>query len=138
MKKTFGIMIGLLLFVFLVSGCGSDGSKEAGSIIKAQADVTEEYVNSISDAKSADDVVKALENYTEGLKKLVPDLKAFHEKYPEYAQGKVPEGVEVDMKRLEELSGKMSGAMMKMGSYMMDPKVQEAMQKMGEEMSKIQ
>jgi hypothetical protein len=71
------------------------------------------------------------------MKKLIPELLEFQKKYPEYKEGKVPEGLEPDMKQLEEVSAKMSGAMMKMAQYMMDTKVQEAMTRMGEEMDKL-
>jgi len=137
MTRIYGVMITLLLSVALIS-CGSDGSKEAGSIIKKQADVTEDYVDNLTNAKNADDVVEAIENYTKGMKQLIPALKKFQEKYPEYKQGKVPNGMEADLKRLEESSAKLPGAMMKLSSYMMKPEVQAAMQNMNTEMSKIQ
>ena len=137
MTRIYGVIITLLLSVALIS-CGSDGSKEAGSIIKKQADVTEDYVDNLTNAKNADDVVEAIENYTKGMKQLIPALKKFQEKYPEYKQGKVPNGMEADLKRLEESSAKLPGAMMKLSSYMMKPEVQAAMQNMNTEMSKIQ
>lgn len=138
MKRVYGILTVVLLTAFMVSGCGSDGSSTAESIIKDQADITENYVNDISSADSSEKVVAAIERYTEGMKKLIPKIKEFQKKYPEYQQGKVPEGVEADAKRLEESSAKIPGAMMKLTAYMMDSKVQLAIQKMGEEMSKLQ
>ena len=138
MKRVYGILTVVLLTAFMVSGCGSDGSSKAESIIKDQADITENYVNDISSADSSEKVVAAIERYTEGMKKLIPKIKEFQKKYPEYQQGKVPEGVEADAKRLEESSAKIPGAMMKLTAYMMDSKVQLAIQKMGEEMSKLQ
>lgn len=138
MKRVYGILTFVLLTAFMVSGCGSDGSRKAASIINDQVNITEDYVNDISSADSSEKVVAAIEHYTEGMKKLIPEIKEFQKKYPEYQQGKVPKGVEVEMKRLEEISAKIPGAMMKITSYMMDGKVQLAMQKMGEEMSKLQ
>ncbi len=138
MKHIYGIFTSILLTAFLISGCGSDGSSKAESIIKDQTSVTEDYVNSLSSAKNSQDMVAAIEQYTEGMKKLIPKLKEFQKKYPEYQNGKVPESVEADMKKLEEISAKLPGAMMKTASYMMDGEVQAAMQKMGEEMSKMQ
>ena len=138
MKRFYGILTVVFLTALMVSGCGSDGSSKAESIIKDQADITENYVNDISSADSSEKVVAAIERYTEGMKKLIPKIKEFQKKYPEYQQGKVPEGVEADAKRLEESSAKIPGAMMKLTAYMMDSKVQSAMQKMGEEMSKLQ
>ena len=46
--------------------------------------------------------------------------------------------MEADARRLEEISAQIPGAMMKTASYMLDPKVQEAMHQMGQEMSKLQ
>lgn len=138
MKRIYGILTVLLFMVFLVSGCGSDGSSEAKSIIKDQASVTEGYVNGLADAKNAEDVVKAIDHYTEGMKKLIPELRDFQEKYPEYKQGQMPAGMEADIKRLEAVSAKIPGAMMKVTRYMMDGKVQAAMAQMGEEMGKLQ
>jgi hypothetical protein len=137
MKRIYGILAIVLLTLFLVSGCGSGGSSAAKSIIKKQADVTEEYVNGLANAKNADDVVNTIDNFTKGMKELVPEILEFEKKYPEYKEGKVPEGLEADAKKMEEVSQKMGEAMMKMGQYMMNPKVQEAMNRMGEEMSRI-
>ncbi len=138
MKRIHEILAFLLITAFIVYGCGSDGDSKAESIIKDQVDVTENYVNDISSAESPQDVVEAIERYTDGMKELIPELKEFQKQYPGYQQGKVPEGMEIDLKRLEEISAKIPGAMMKITSYMMDGKVQSAMQKMGEEMSKLQ
>ncbi len=138
MKRIYGILTFLLFTAFVVSGCGSDGSSSAESIIKDQVSVTEAYINGLSSADSSPEVVEAIEDYTEGMKKLIPKLKEFQNKYPEYQQGEIPEGVESDIKRLEEISAKIPEAMMKITSYMMDGKVQSAMQEMGEEMNKLQ
>ena len=138
MKRIYGILAVLLFMAFLVFGCGSDGSSEAKSIVKHQVSVTEDYVNGLADAKNADDVVKAIDHYTQGMKKLIPELREFQEKYSEYKQGQMPDGMEADFKRLEAVSAKIPGAMMKVTKYMMDGKVQEAMAQMGEEMGKLQ
>jgi hypothetical protein len=137
MTRIYGILATILLTAFLVSGCSSDGSSEAKSIIKNQVSVTEDYVNGIANAKSSDDVVNAIEHYMVGMKKLIPELKEFQKKYPEYKQGKMPEGMEADVKRLEAAAAKIPGAMMKVNTYMMDGKVQRAMAQMGQEMGKL-
>lgn len=138
MKRIFGILTLILLAAFMVYGCGSNGSSKAESIIKDQVDTTENYVNGISSAKSPQEVVAAIERYTEDMKKMIPELKKFQKKYPEYQQGKIPEGMEADIKRLEKISAKIPEAMMKITSFMMDGKVQSAMQEMGKELSNLQ
>ncbi len=138
MKRILVILVTILLTAFLVSGCSADGSSEAKSIIKNQANVTEDYVNGLANAKSADDVVNTIEHYTAGMKKLIPELQKFQKKYPEYQQGKMPEGMDADAKRLEAAAAKIPGAMMKVTTYMMDEKVQRAITQMGQEMGKLQ
>ena len=138
MTRIYGILATVLIIVLIAYGCGSDGSNEVKSIMKNQVSVTENYVNGLTNAKNADDVVNAIEHYTEGMKKLIPELQEFQKKYPEYKQGKMPDGMEADVKRFEEVSAKIPGVMMKITSYMMDGKVQKAMAQMGEEMGKLQ
>ena len=133
MKRIYGILAIALLSVFFVFGCGSDSS----SVLKKQIKASENYINGMSDAKSADDVVKVIDNFTEDMIALLPELQEFEKKYPGYREGRVPE-LEEDVKAMEEVSQKMSGAMSNMMKYMMDPKVQAAMTRMGEEMSKLE
>lgn len=138
MTRIYGILVIVLLTAFLISGCGSDGSREAKSIMNKQASITEDYVNGMAGAKNADDVIAAIEHYTEGMKTLIPELKEFQKNYPDYKQGKVPKGMEADAKRIEEASAKIPEAMMKITRYMMDTRVQEAMSRMGNEMGKFE
>lgn len=138
MTRTYGILAIVLLTAFLVSGCGSDGSSDAKSIMKNQARVTEDYVKGLASAENADDVIDTIDRYTEGMKKLIPELKAFQKNYPEYKQGKLPEGMEAEAKRIEEASAKIPAAMMKAARYMMDPGVQKAMTRMGNEMGRLE
>ncbi|HCY87415.1 MAG TPA: hypothetical protein DHV36_19940 [Desulfobacteraceae bacterium] len=138
MTRFYGALVSILLAALVVLGCGSDGSSKAESIIKDQADATENYVNGISSAESSQEVVAAIDRYTEDMKKLIPELKEFQMKYPEYKHGNIPKGMESDIKRLEDISAQIPEAMMKIASYMMDGDVQSAMQRMGEEMSKLE
>ncbi len=134
MKRIYGILTVVLLTLFFVSGCGSDGS----SVIKKQVKASKNYINGLADAKSADDVVKTIDNFTEEMKELLPELTELYKKYPGIREGEVPEVLEADVKEMEEVSQKMSGAMSNIMKYMMDPKVQAAMTRMGEEMSKLE
>ena len=138
MKRIYGIMAIAMLAMFLVTGCGSDGSKEAKSIMEKQADVTDDFANGLIEAKSADDVIYALDRYTENMKEMVPELLAFEKKYPEYKEGKTPEGMEEEIKRVEDSSAKVASALMKIEPYMMDEKVQAAIERMGTELSVLE
>ena len=82
-------------------------------------------------------MVKAIDKYSEGMRELIPELREFNEKYPEYKEGKIPEGLEEEVDRLREASSKIPGAMMKMAKYMMNSSVQEAMTRMSKDMDKI-
>lgn len=139
MKRLFTIMIAVMLSSLLASGCGSSRNSDAKSIIIKQATVTEQYVNGLEKAKSADDVVVAVNRYTEGMKELIPMILEFEKKYPDYkTKGVAPAGMEKETARLESISAKMQPAMMKTMRYMYNPKVQKAMQNMGQELQKIQ
>ena len=137
MKQVLSMMAVFAVAGLLMFGCGSSPEDEAADVIKQHVDVTETFVNTLEKADSADDVAKAIDAYTAGMKELIPKIQNLNEKYPEFEDGKVPEELEKDAQRLEELAGKMSAAMMKTVSYMMDPAVQKAMENMGNEMSKL-
>lgn len=137
MKRIFSVMAVFAIAGLLVFGCGSSPADDAADVIKQQADVMQAFVDALEKADSAQDVAKAIDTYTAGMQKLVPKIKQFSEKYPEYKEGKVPKELEKEGQRLEELSARMPAAMMKTASYMMDPAVQKAMENMGNEMAKL-
>jgi len=137
MKRIYGIIAILLLTACLVFSCGPNGSGEAESVLKKQADITEDYVNGLSDAKNANDVAATIGHYTESMKKLIPELEEFYKNYPDYKQGKIPEGMKEDIKKFETASAKIPGVMLEVSAYMTDSKVWEAMQQMTQEMEKI-
>ena len=134
MKRIYGILSIVLLSIFFVLSCGAEGS----SVIKKQVKASENYINGMADAKNADDVVKTIDKFTDDMKELMPELMELEKKYPGYRDGEIPKELEADMKEMEEVSEKMAGAMSNMMKYMMDPKVQAAMTRMGEEMGKLE
>ena len=123
MNRIYVIFCFAMLSILLAYGCGSEGTREARSIMRKQADITEDYLNDLSNAENADGVVKAIDKYSEGMRELIPELREFNEKYPEYKEGKIPEGLEEEVDRLREASSKIPGAMMKMAKYMMNSSV---------------
>ena len=137
MNRIYVIFCFAMLSILLAYGCGSEGTREARSIMRKQADITEDYLNDLSNAENADGVVKAIDKYSEGMRELIPELREFNEKYPEYKEGKIPEGLEEEVDRLREASSKIPGAMMKMAKYMMNSSVQEAMTRMSKDMDKL-
>ncbi len=137
MKQIFSTMAVFAVAGLLLFGCGSTPGDDAADVTKQHADVTEKYVDSLEKANSAQDVATAIEAYTAAMQELIPRIQSLNEKYPGYKSGKVPKEPEKEAKRLEELAARMSAAMMKTVSYMMDPAVQKAMEDMGNEMAKL-
>lgn len=134
----FMIVFGLMT---LIGACGSDKYGDANELFKDQAKVTEDYVNGLESATDADSVAATINTYTDGMKDLIPRIKAFHEKYPQLKNladnVQVPEELKEATERLNAAGAKVQAATMNMMKYMMDPKVQQAMQRMGKELSAI-
>ena len=130
----------VLATVTVISGCGSDPYDEMEDIISEQAQITENYLDGIEKAENAEDVVAVINDFSDGMKTLIPKIKSYQEKYPEVwnENTDVPKKIQAQQERLEAASGKIQSATMKLVSYMMDPDVQEAMTNMGTEMSKLQ
>jgi hypothetical protein len=144
-KKVRIVMHRKIMLVWIVGGiflaaCGSGKYGDAEEMMSKQAKITEDYVNGLEAAKNADDVVDVINEFSEGMKSLIPKIKEYKEKFPELwaGDGEIPKEIKAQQKRLEEAGRKVQGATMNMMKYMMDPKVQEAMRKMGQEMSRMQ
>ncbi|MEZ5509919.1 MAG: hypothetical protein R3F47_08455 [Gammaproteobacteria bacterium] len=121
----------------LLPGC-SDATDDAADIIKQQAALMEHYVDAMESAKNADDVASAIEQYTDDMKVLIPQLKEFEQKYQNADQEALAAEVEKEMDRVEKAGQRLPAAMMKAATYMMDPKVQQAMTRMSEELGDMQ
>ncbi len=128
------MLVTLGFFSLTVLACSSDGTSEAKSLMQQQVTVIETYVDGLEKARSAEDMVKTVDRYTADMKKLIPRLKAFHEKYPDYDKDGIPKALEAELQRVEKASDRLPAAMMNSMQYMTDPRVQEAMQRMTEEL----
>jgi hypothetical protein len=135
-----GSIIIATLAVFVLTACGSGEWGEIEDIVTDQADITEAYVAGLEKAQSAEDMAEVINEFTDGMKTLIPKIKTFQEAHPEFWTGgeEVPEKIKVQQERLEAASTKIQGAFMNMMTYMMDPKVQEAMMNMSTEMAKLE
>ena len=140
-RSRWGLAAVLILAVAAMAGCGSDKYADAKSLMKDQVGVTEDYVNGLEKAGSADEVAEVIDKYTDDMKALMPRIKAFHEKYPELssfsASNDTPDDVKAEMQRLTEAMGKIQSATMKLMQYMMDPKVQQSFRRMGQELGQL-
>lgn len=129
-----------ILAIMMLMACGSGKYSEVEEIMSEQAQVTEDYVNGLDQAQSADDVVEVINAFSDGMKSLIPKIKEYKEKYPDLWEGKgeVPEKIQAQQQRLAEAGQKVQAATMNLMKYMTDPKVQQALANMGREMSQIQ
>jgi hypothetical protein len=93
----------------------------------------------IERAGSAKDVAKAMNRLAGGMEDIVPRMKKLSEKYPELTDRTgPPEELKESEKKVEEVSMKMVGTMMKIMPYMQDPEVQKAQKRLQDAMMGVQ
>ena len=139
--KAYGIypMLLLLSISLLFTGCGGGKYADAKKVSEEYIDITDDYITSLDKANSAEDVVKAINTFSDKMEKLIPKMKKIQEKYPDLNNtDTLPKELVETQKKAEELSQKVAGSMMKMMNYMSDPKVQEAQQHMTNTMMNLQ
>ena len=118
----------------VLSGCGSksagsDKYKEADSLLKEMAKAMETFTGSLDKVTTAADAVKAINDFTAGMKTLKPKLKALEGKYPELKDEKEPPAeLKGTMKLIEEAGKKMAGSFMKLAQFQNDAGVKKAME----------
>lgn len=157
MEKIMKKLLTIFIFMTLVlSACSKDkggdmsGSGDSDSSVELSGDysdvvemmteyieIQEHYVDGLENADNADEFVKAVTEYSENMKKILPEMKKYAEKYPDLDEG-APEDLEKLNQRAEELAERITkvtpGKMMK---YASDPKVMEAMKEMAESMQGV-
>jgi hypothetical protein len=138
MKKAL-ILLAVVVLVLSVAVCKGGGGGKYADVTKVMDKyiaANEKFATALDGAKTADDVVAALNALTETTKAVAPEMKAFETKYPEL---KNAENAPAELKPLEErmmaAAGKMMGAMAKIAPFASDPKVQEAQTKFQEAMT---
>ena len=136
MKKSIMILVGTFLLLGLVA-CGDTPEAAMGDMIN----IMDGFADNMNGAENADQVVKAMEGFSQGMQDIVPRMKALQDKYPELqksmGEGKMPKGLEKFEEKYKEVMVKVVGASAKMGQYMNDPKVREAAKKFSEAMSSM-
>ena len=112
----------------MLAACGGKYS-DAIEVMEKQTDAMEAYCDRLDKADSAEKVASAMDKLGADMKKLAPKMTGFIEKYPEmYKEGAtVPEEFDQTRKRSEEVTARMTTALMKKMHCLMDPKVQQAM-----------
>jgi hypothetical protein len=140
MKKAL-ILFVVVVLVLSVAACkGGGGGKYADvqKVMDKYIGANEKFATALEGAKTADEVVAALNTLTDTTKAVAPELKAFETKYPEFKnQDNPPAELKPIMDRMMAAAGKMMNAMAKIAPFASDPKVQEAQAKFQEAMALI-
>lgn len=130
------------LFLFSLAACGGGGKyAEAKKLTEKQVSLFEGFISDLDSAGNAGDVATALNNLSDEMQKLIPQMKELQEKYPELKDAKneeMPEELKPIMEKMEkEIMPKFIGAFAKVGQYASDPAVMEASQKFQKAMSEL-
>lgn len=137
MKKLLSVLaVGLLVFAYACGGGGDDPKSLMDDMLKDMEALNE----GLNSAETADDIVKALDGYTESLKALAPRVKAMKEKHKDidFKKNEFPEEFKEYEAKFKDIGPKLMAAMMKASKFMQDPKVQEAQKRFGEAMMLMQ
>jgi predicted small secreted protein len=140
MKKAL-IVCAVIVVALSLAACkgkGAGGEVVAGGgkyadvekVFGKYIDANEKFATALEGAKTADDVVAAINTMTDTTKAVAPELKAFETKYPEFKnQDNPPAELKPLMDRMMAAGGRMIAAMQKLGPLATDPKVVEAQAK---------
>ncbi len=122
-----------ILFPLLVFGTSckkryNDINEALGELIKMQ----ETYINAIQNAKSADDVAKAINNYADSFTQLRPKIESFEGKYPELKESKEPpEELKDSFAKLEQSAMKLTLVSQSISKdHISSPVVQKAIERL--------
>ncbi|MBN1270836.1 MAG: hypothetical protein JXB26_01065 [Candidatus Aminicenantes bacterium] len=139
--KKWVFFLTLVVFVFGLTACGGGKYADAKKLMEKQVQVFENFVNGLDKAENAEAVAAALNNFSDEMKSMVPQMKAIQEKYPELdnaADEDIPAELKPLIEKLEkEIMPKFMSAMMKIGQYADDPVVKEANEKFQQTMSEL-
>jgi hypothetical protein len=118
----------LLLFGLAVYGGGV--YSEVKSIMEKVVLSLEKLITGLEEAENADDIVAALDNYSNEILPLGPKMKELIKKYPELKElqdeSTCPEELKPIMEKIDKLGKRMVGGVAKIQEYANDPKVKEA------------
>jgi len=136
MKKTVLFLCIAVLALGLTACKGGGKYSDVVKVMDKFVASMDKFAASLDGAKSADDVVTALDALTATTKTLAPEMKSFETKYPEFKnQENPPAELKPIMDKVIAASTKMMGAMTKVMQYAQDPKVQEAQKRYQEAMA---
>jgi len=123
-----------LLALVLVTGCGGKYS-DVKKVNEEYVEIVEGYIADLDKADDSENVVKAMNDFTDDLEVLWPKMRELADKYPELEnEENLPEELKESQDRAEEVGAKMATSFMKIMKYMGDPDVRAAQERMGKVM----
>ena len=123
----------ILISLLIISGCGGKKYDDVKNAIQKQTKLMEGLAVELDKATDATGVAKAINNFADGMEKLLPEMKKLRKKYPELEdEDNLPEELKEAQDNAEEMAKKYGGSMMKIMPYMNDPEDQKAQQRMNE------
>lgn len=133
MKKII-LAVVVVLFVF---GSFVYGGKydEAKPLLDEMIKATTAFIAAMEKAGDAKGVSAALDDNTAAMQKIGPKVKKLLAKYPELKDEKThPEALKTRLKKMDDLTKKMIGALMKIGQYKDDSAVKDSLKRWEETM----
>ena len=129
------LWITLLCVVVIAVGaiaCGGGGKYgEAKKVIAKSNVVLAKKKKKMDSVDNAKDAASAMNNFTDAMEKIVPQMRELEKTYPELGGGQsVPEELGEEGKKMMELWGKFGSVMMKIQQYADDPEVKKAQERL--------
>ena len=132
---------GLFIFVLAVGlvglfACKGGKYSDAKDVLNKSIKTMESFTAAMDKAGDPKAVVKAINEFSGDMADLKPKMLALDKKYPELKdQANPPKELKPLIDKMQEVSGKLMGAMMKLYQYQQDPDVQKASEAMNKIMS---
>jgi hypothetical protein len=133
------ILITGILLVALVATTACKGKYADAIEVNDQfINAVEQYTKDLDQASNSEEVVAAIDKFSESIKTLAPEMKAMAEKYPELKDSNnLPPELKESHKRAEEMSKNMASTFTKLMPYLSDPEVAAAQARMGQAMMSL-
>lgn len=121
----------LLAACILLPGCAGKYS-DAKKLNTEFVAIMDRYMQDLDQADSAKEVADAMNRYADRLEVIWPKIQKLSDKYPELRNREtVPEELQESQKKAEAAVMKMAPTFLKLGSYLGDPEVMKAQERIG-------
>jgi len=132
------IVFGVIFGFGILSGCGQGEYDEVIEYNDQFVSITKEYVNDLNKAENGKEVAKAMNQFADEFKKLIPKMNAVNQKFPELQTMKdLPEELVQSQEEAKAVGMEFASTFMKTMKYAMEPEVAEAQKRMGSIMASM-